>query len=114
MGYPKIIHTEESMREGMQIESADIPVADKIALLEQWVKLGAPDPRTGGKPHPLDMDVARRHWAFQPVTLPPIPRVQDAAWVRTPVDAFIRAKLEEKKLAPAAPADPRTLLRRIT
>jgi hypothetical protein len=88
--------------------------ADKIALLEQWVKLGAPDPRTGGKPHPLDMGVARRHWAFQPVTLPPIPRVRDAAWVRTPVDAFVRAKLEEQNLAPAAPADPRTLLRRIT
>ncbi|MBL9213031.1 MAG: PSD1 domain-containing protein, partial [Opitutaceae bacterium] len=88
--------------------------AEKIALLEQWVNLGAPDPRTGGKPHPLDMDVARRHWAFQPVTLPKVPRVRDAGWVRTPVDAFVLALLEEKNLTPAAPADPRTLLRRVT
>ena len=88
--------------------------AEKIALLEQWVAMGAPDPRTGGKPHPMDMDVARRHWAFQPVMLPKVPRVLDAGWVRTPVDAFVLAKLEEKKLTPAAPADPRTLLRRVT
>ncbi len=87
---------------------------DKIALLEQWVAMGAPDPRTGGKPHPMDMDVARRHWAFQPVALPKVPRVRQAGWVRTPVDAFVLAKLEEEKLTPAAPADPRALLRRVT
>mgnify|MGYP000883632707 CR=1 FL=1 len=60
------------------------------------------------------MDAARRHWAFQPVVLPPVPRVRDASWVRTPVDAFVRAKLEEKGLGPAEPAGPRTLLRRVT
>jgi hydroxymethylglutaryl-CoA lyase len=34
MGYPKIVHTEEGMREGLQIESAKIPVDDKIRLLD--------------------------------------------------------------------------------
>jgi hydroxymethylglutaryl-CoA lyase len=33
-GYPRIIHTEEGMRDGLQIENADIPVADKIQLLD--------------------------------------------------------------------------------
>ena len=32
-GYPKIIHTEEGMRDGLQIEDRDIPVAAKIRLL---------------------------------------------------------------------------------
>ena len=32
-GYPKIVFTEEVMREGMQIESASIPNKDKIELL---------------------------------------------------------------------------------
>jgi hydroxymethylglutaryl-CoA lyase len=33
-GYPTIMHTEEGMRDGLQIENADIPVADKIRLLD--------------------------------------------------------------------------------
>lgn len=33
-GTPRIVILEEGMREGMQIESADIPVADKIRLLD--------------------------------------------------------------------------------
>ncbi len=40
MGYPKIVHTEEGMRDGLQIESADIPVADKIQLLNALSETG--------------------------------------------------------------------------
>ena len=32
--YPKVILTEEGMRDGLQIERSDIPVADKIRLLD--------------------------------------------------------------------------------
>jgi len=39
-GYPKIVHTEEGMRDGLQIESADIPVAAKIRLLNALSKTG--------------------------------------------------------------------------
>jgi hydroxymethylglutaryl-CoA lyase len=39
-GYPKIIHTEEGMRDGLQIESADIPVAAKIRLLNALSETG--------------------------------------------------------------------------
>ncbi len=55
----------------------------------------------------------KAHWAFVPPVRPPVQRVKDPAWVRTPVDAFVLAKLEAKGLAPAAPADRRTLLRRL-
>jgi hydroxymethylglutaryl-CoA lyase len=34
MGYPEILLNEEGMREGMQIESAEIPVVDKIRLID--------------------------------------------------------------------------------
>lgn len=88
---------------------------EKIAILEQWVKMGAPDPRVGGKPHPMDMAEARKHWAFQPVVKPAVPQVAKAAkQVATPVDAFVIAKLEEKNLGLAPAADKRTLLRRVT
>ncbi len=80
--------------------------------------LGAPDPRTGSAadaavPALDPLAAAREHWAFQRVEAPPVPAVRDAAWVRTPVDAFVLAKLEAHGLRPAPPADRRTLLRRV-
>ena len=59
-------------------------------------------------------DARKRHWSFQPVTNPAIPAVKNPAWVKNPIDAFILAKLEEKNLAPAQPADRRTLIRRVS
>jgi len=42
-GYPTIIHTEEGMRDGLQIESPDIPAADKIRLLDALSETGLKD-----------------------------------------------------------------------
>ena len=39
-GYPAIIHTEEGMRDGLQIESPDIPLAAKIRLLDALSETG--------------------------------------------------------------------------
>ena len=85
--------------------------ANQIAALEDWVRSGAQWPviRTG--------DVARAsrpvaHWAFRPVRRPAVPAVRTPSWVRTPVDAFILARLETKGLNPSPPADRRTLIRR--
>jgi len=56
----------------------------------------------------------RKFWAFQPVARPVAPAVKNKQWVKTPIDAFILAKLEEKNLQPNAKADKLTLLRRAT
>ena len=53
-------------------------------------------------------------WAYKPVSKPAVPVVRGKAAVRTPVDAFLLAKLEARGLSFAAPADERTLLRRVT
>ena len=55
--------------------------------------------------------VDRDHWAFRPLTNPPVPRVKDGAWVRTPVDNFILAGLEAKGLRPNGMASPQVLAR---
>ena len=47
----------------------------------------------------------RQHWAFQPVRKPTLPKVKNATWVKTPVDAFILTKLEERNWKPAPPAN---------
>jgi hypothetical protein len=56
----------------------------------------------------------RRWWAFQKVVMPAVPTPAGHEWVRNDIDAFVLAKLEEKKLNPAPPADKITLIRRAT
>jgi hypothetical protein len=80
------------------------------------VKLGAPDPRTGGAvaaKKEISIAEGRKHWAYQLPKQSALPAVKDAAWPRTDTDRFILAKLEEKNLRPSADADPVTLVRRI-
>ena len=43
----------------------------------------------------------RRWWAFQKVVKPTVPAPAGREWVKNDVDAFVLAKLEEKKLTPA-------------
>ena len=74
---------------------------DKIAILEEWVKMGAPMPSGGAAKLTGLTGKARDHWAFQPVTKPTVPEVKNRAWVKTPIDAFVLAKLEEKGEEPA-------------
>jgi len=54
------------------------------------------------------------HWAFIAPSLPELPAVSDAAWVRNPIDRFILAQLDQSGLTPAAEADRRTLARRVS
>jgi hypothetical protein len=71
--------------------------------------LGAVFGLRAGEPAPAPP----RHWAFQPVHRPQVPAVGDSSWVRTPIDAFVLARLEKEGLRPAPFADRRTLLRRV-
>ncbi|HXT41061.1 MAG TPA: DUF1549 domain-containing protein, partial [Candidatus Angelobacter sp.] len=93
----------------------------QIDDLVTWVKMGAPYPASSAAGVPVvvdkpayNYDEARRWWSFQPVGSAPVPRVKNITWVKSPVDRFILAKLEEKGLPPAPPADKRTLIRRAT
>jgi hypothetical protein len=92
---------------------------DVIKDFEEWIAMGAPDPRiaaatTATTKQPYDFDAAKKFWSFQPLKKTSVPTVQNQTWGRTPVDNFILAKLEEKQLRPVADADKRTLLRRAT
>ena len=92
--------------------------ATEVAILRQWLESGAhfepPQPSVGVRIDKFDVASRRNFWAFQrPVKHDP-PEVQNPSWVRTPIDAFILSKLDAKGLKPAAPADRRVLLRRVT
>jgi len=53
-----------------------------------------------------------RHWAYQPLLRPAVP-ARPTHPSTNPIDAFVRAKLDEHKLSPVPEADKRTLLRRV-
>lgn len=89
----------------------------EIALLEEWVRIGAPDPRDGSSRNPHaggKSDAAQTHWAFQPLSSAAVPAVRSADWPRGDVDHFILAALEEKGLGPSRDADRYIWLRRVS
>jgi hypothetical protein len=88
-----------------------------IKDFEQWVKMGAPAPRssiTAASKPSYNFDEARKFWSFQPLKDVQPPQVKNHAWVKTPIDRFILARLEEKGLKPVSDAGKRTLIRRAT
>ena len=83
----------------------------QIAALTEWVKMGMPWPE--GDASKMKPDVAKTHWSFQPVKPVPVPApTQNAAWVKSPIDAFVLEKLIAEKLAPSPVASKQTLIRR--
>ena len=92
--------------------------SEEIGVLEKWVAIGAPDPRdaamgTGVRKEPINYEAARKEWAFRPVSKPSLPEVKDTSWPKKATDRFVLAGLESEKLAPAAEANPASLLRRV-
>jgi hypothetical protein len=73
--------------------------AKQIDVLRRWVAAGAN---------------YQRHWAFVPPVRAAVPKVKQADWVRTPIDAFLLARLEREGLKPSAEAKRVTLLRRLS
>src|SRR5579872_6449072 len=78
----------------------------QIADLTAWVRSGArwpassPPVATGPRPETANAatftDEQKHFWAFRPVRAPAVPIVKNKAWVKSPIDAFILAKLEAK------------------
>ncbi|HZE98860.1 MAG TPA: PSD1 and planctomycete cytochrome C domain-containing protein [Planctomycetota bacterium] len=76
----------------------------QIELIRRWIDEGVrwPEDDHGGE---------QLHWSLRPLARPAVP---PSSWGRTPIDAFIAAKLKEKGFEPSPEADRRSLLRRVT
>jgi mono/diheme cytochrome c family protein len=91
---------------------------DAIAKIAAWVDFGAPyaKPLAAGKKAPMGKPNVtaedRQFWSFRPLSKPALPEVKNAGWVRTPIDRFVEAKLEENNLAPNPEVDRRSYIRR--
>lgn len=86
-----------------------LPPEEK-AVLKRWIEAGAPGLPDKVSPAP-DGD---EHWAFQKLSVVPIPTVQDSTRVRTPIDHFIQSKLERVGLQLGSEAAREILIRRVS
>ncbi|MCZ2343477.1 MAG: PSD1 and planctomycete cytochrome C domain-containing protein [Bacteroidales bacterium] len=80
---------------------------DVIAKLKKWIEMGAPDARVETVKSigsTINLEKGRTYWAFQAPVPAPTPRT---------IDQFLNAALQERHLNPVAPADRRTLIRRV-
>jgi hypothetical protein len=89
-----------------------------VGVLTTWGSL-----TRGVLQHPLQAEETE-HWAYQPLRSAPSPAAPNApaapsspsspAWGRTELDRFVHAARHLRQLAPNPPADPPTLLRRLS
>jgi hypothetical protein len=84
-------------------------------LLKRWIANGA---QWGKDPiDPFQFSSSARAgydwWSLQPIRRPSLPEVANPQLDGNAVDAFVRAKLQEKGLESSPPADKRTLIRRL-
>jgi Protein of unknown function (DUF1553)/Protein of unknown function (DUF1549)/Planctomycete cytochrome C len=86
-----------------------VPPAE-IEVLKAWINEGAKMPGEAEAAESLKLKTD--HWSFQPVKRPDVPKTGNP-WAKNEVDEFLLVKMQEKGLAPSAPADPRTLVRRM-
>ena len=111
--------------EAIRYENPDLQMPPKkklssaeIAVIEKWVEMGAPDPRTGEKAASEDEDAfdvlerKKAHWSWRPVNKQKVPAVRNAAWPRSGLDRFVLAELEKAGIDPNPDASRRTLIKR--
>ncbi|MCA9017729.1 MAG: DUF1549 domain-containing protein, partial [Planctomycetaceae bacterium] len=82
----------------------------ELALVKRWIDQGAKWPESANSKNKLP---GSDHWSFQPVKAVTPPQVQNTAWSKNGIDAFILRKLEQEKVEPSAEADRSTLIRRV-
>ncbi len=96
-----------------EMPQKDKPLSkEQVEGLRRWVEQGAHWPEgLALKDRRFD---GQTWWAFRPLSRPPLPAMRDRSWPRTPIDAFVLARLEAEGLRPRPEADRRTLIRRLT
>lgn len=113
-----LIHSVRYLDEDLQMPPKSKLTEEEIAVFEKWIAMGAPDPRDAGlteamRKSVIDIESARKGWAFKPHQEPQLPAVKATDWPRTPVDRYVLAGLEAQGLEPAGEAEREVLLRRL-
>ncbi len=105
--YQRVAGIGEQAR--MPMGGKALPV-EQVDILKRWIEQGANWPDGAS----ASTAAIKKHWAFIAPVRPALPAVKNTPWVRTPIDRFILAKLEQESLKPSSMAAKTTLLRRLS
>ena len=97
--YQRVTSDEDSQRMPPPDTEGNPLQPQEILVLKNWIQQGAP---------------YASHWSFTVLTRPDLPSINTTFWPVNPIDHFVLARLEQKGLTPSAPADPYTLIRRVS
>jgi cytochrome c553 len=91
-------------------------VPKEIATIRAWIATGASVSNPDAIPPAVSpvRDVDRQFWSFRPLAQTAVPVVSNRGQLRTPIDAFLMAKLAAKGLSLSEDAEGPTLVRRAT
>jgi hypothetical protein len=87
--------------------------AEVVETFAQWINAGAIWPERAGKAVGGPGASAAHHWAFERIG-DFEPTADPTGWSESPIDRFVAQRRRAVGLAPVAPADKRTLIRRVT
>jgi hypothetical protein len=113
----RLIQVVRYQDEHLQMPPSGKLPAREIAVLEEWVKRGAPAPGPSDVKETssgIDLAKGRAFWSFQAPKQTSPPATRNKEWSRRRIDRFILAELEKHSLEPSPPASRRTLIRRVT
>jgi hypothetical protein len=96
------------VRNGKMPKTGSALSAEEKQLFRDWIEKGQFPAAQQAR-----IENRREWWSFKKPVKPAVPRVRNASKVRTPIDAFIEQKLEEKKWTIGPETDKRTLVRRV-
>ncbi|WP_218933064.1 DUF1553 domain-containing protein [Roseimaritima multifibrata] len=110
---------------GLEMPPKGILPKETIEAFREWIRLGAPDPRTvnasegdgdnrNEKTGPPSVEEGRQFWAFQPLRHPEVPADDSDQWSATPIDRFIRRGHLAAGIQPVPDASREALLRRVS
>ena len=71
---------------------------EEIERIRVWIESGA---------------AYEEHWAFDPLSQPEVPDVEDVGWCHNAIDRFVLARMESASLSPSPEAEKATLARRL-
>ncbi|EKK04325.1 protein containing planctomycete cytochrome C domain protein [Rhodopirellula baltica SH28] len=123
-------------RRGMEMMPPDGPLEeDQIVTLRRWINMGLPWPANADDPEDSNSEgmtpalgdqqaigqVAKSHWAFQPLQKPKVPTTSKPADQKAkhqnqpahPIDAFVASSLERNGLTPGRIASREVIVRRL-
>ena len=107
-----VLHVDDSLK----MPPKEKMSASEIAILEKWVRMGAPDSRedvaaVSDKKRGIDMEKGKKHWAYLPVVKPQVRAGAKAG--ASDIDALVRQRLDAEGLQPSPRAEARVLIRRL-